>query len=108
MLLYDDQIKIFDPKGSVMNIYTTNGDRYYDYAKLYQSIIGFDLFLEDISVQDQYYIYIREYFEKYVPGLGLDIGVIKCYCKCLLFGSVHSYEKLKKDSKKFIDFLSNI
>ncbi len=48
MLLYDDQIKIFDPRGSVMDIYTTNGDRYYDYAKLYQSIIGFDLFLEDM------------------------------------------------------------
>jgi hypothetical protein len=32
-------------KGQVDNILTTNGDIYYDYGKLYQSILGYDIIL---------------------------------------------------------------
>ena len=39
ILTYDDNYKFIDMKGQVDNILTINGDIYYDYGKLYQSIM---------------------------------------------------------------------
>lgn len=38
--------KFFDMRGKIHNKLTTKGDRLYDYAKLYQSILGLDYILE--------------------------------------------------------------
>src|SRR3990167_9359676 len=42
MMLYKGQLKCFDPRGKVGSKLTVKGNPVYDYAKLYQSIIGLD------------------------------------------------------------------
>lgn len=39
------RIKFFDMRGVVDGVLTTNGDRMYDYGKLYQSFLGYDIVL---------------------------------------------------------------
>ena len=48
------KIKMIDMKGIVGNINTIYGDIFYDYAKIYQSIIGYDEILNDITISKLY------------------------------------------------------
>jgi capsule biosynthesis phosphatase len=41
------RIKFFDMRGVVDGVLTTNGDRMYDYGKLYQSFLGYDIVLNN-------------------------------------------------------------
>ena len=44
MLTYNDELKFIDMKGQITDILTLNGDMYYDYGKMYQSILGIEKF----------------------------------------------------------------
>lgn len=97
---YKDEYKFIDMKGQVDNILTTNGDIYYDYGKLYQSIVGYDLILNGLSLDTEYIESMKFIFMEKCRGYGLDINYLKWVTKSLIFGVFHSNnvdDKIKKN-----------
>jgi capsule biosynthesis phosphatase len=104
ILTYDDEFKFIDMKGQIYNELTLNGDKYYDFGKLYQSILGYDLIINnDIyhtdDIDDEYYKNINNYFINKCTEINLDIKYLKSVTKSLIFGTFHF---LKNDERKHI------
>jgi capsule biosynthesis phosphatase len=89
ILTYDDNYKFIDMKGHVDNVLTINGDTYYDYGKLYQSILGYDLILNDLELDINYISFIKNYFLEKCNELGLNLNYLKYVTKSLIFGTFH-------------------
>ncbi len=83
----NDGYKLIDMKGQVDNILTTNGDIYYDYGKLYQSILGYDLIINNCYEKTSYHININNYFIKKCELLGLNIKYLNAITQGLIFGT---------------------
>jgi len=87
ILNYDNDIKLIDMRGKIGNTLTLYGDIFYDYAKIYQSLLGYDEVLLDKQTSNEYknkliniffnYI-IKNYGENYVK-------IIKNITNSLLF-----------------------
>jgi capsule biosynthesis phosphatase len=92
LLTYEDNYKFIDMKGQVDGILTTNGDKYYDYGKLFQSILGYDLYLNNDTVEPCYILSMKEYFLEKCSQQGLNIDYLKCVTKSLIFGVFHSID----------------
>lgn len=94
LLDYDDNIKCLDMKGQVDSELTLNGDIYYDYGKMYQSILGYDLVLNDCNTQSsngkEYIEKIKNYFLEKCKLKGLDIHYLEAVTISLIFGVFHS------------------
>uniref|UniRef100_A0A6C0D604 Nucleotidyl transferase domain-containing protein n=1 Tax=viral metagenome TaxID=1070528 RepID=A0A6C0D604_9ZZZZ len=97
MLTYQDEIKCLDMRGQVSGELTLNGDMYYDYGKLYQSILGYDLVLHGITINTEYVSKMSEYFLTKCGELGLNIIYLKWVTKSLIFGNFFA---LKPDAPK--------
>jgi capsule biosynthesis phosphatase len=105
ILTYDGFYKFVDMKGSVEDILTLSGDIYYDYGKLYQSILGYDLVLNDCESSESSKEYIqsmKSYFLKKCSSKGLNINYLKYVTKGLVFGVYHSITHLSCDIKNNI------
>jgi hypothetical protein len=83
----NNNFKLIDMRGKIYNTCTIYGDIFYDYAKIYQSLIGYDEILLDKIISNDYrqkminifFKYILEnYEEKY-------IDIIKNITNSLLF-----------------------
>jgi hypothetical protein len=101
LLTYDDNYKFIDMKGQVDNILTISGDLYYDYGKLYQSILGYDLLLNRNKIDYDYIIKMKKYFLNKCKDNGLNLRYLKYVTKSLIFGTFHSIED-KMDVKEQI------
>ena len=77
ILTYEDTYKMIDMKGQVDGILTLGGDRYYDYGKFYQSIIGYDLILNDCKIDSVYIKNMNDYFISKCRSIGLNIDYLK-------------------------------
>jgi hypothetical protein len=58
------KIKLIDMRGKIDNKLSIYGDSLYDWAKLYQSLIGYDEILEDKNISKEYKNMIIKNFEK--------------------------------------------
>ena len=61
-----NRIKFIDPRGSIHNQFSIYGDLFYDYAKIYQSLTGYEHILsgkKDFSIP--YFNNLRKFFENY-------------------------------------------
>jgi tRNA A-37 threonylcarbamoyl transferase component Bud32 len=97
--------RLIDMKGTIDNILTVNGDIYYDYGKLYQSILGYDLILNDCAITDQTKKYIQSmkaYFLQKCIAKRLDITYLKCVVKGLVFGTIPFISHYSRDIKNNI------
>jgi capsule biosynthesis phosphatase len=61
-----DNIKFIDMRGSIANQYSIYGDIFYDYGKIYQSLIGYDFILMDENININYINRFIQIFEKYI------------------------------------------
>lgn len=107
ILTYDDNYKFIDMKGQVDNILTINGDIYYDYGKLYQSIMGYDLILNGKEFNgkelDMNYINsTRQYFMEKCKSLDLNLTYLKYVTKALIFGTFYFIKDSNTQIKKNI------
>jgi hypothetical protein len=93
LMTYIDSYKLIDMKGQVDGQLTTSGDIYYDYGKMYQSIIGYDLVLSGLSPNDKYVSKIHSYFIEKCIDHGLNIDYLKYVTKSLIFGTFHFIDK---------------
>ena len=108
LLEYDDNYKCIDMKGQVDHNLTLNGDMYYDYGKLYQSILGYDLVLNGCNRDIEYISSIQKYFLEKCRGINLNIDYLTAVTKSLIFGTFYFIENT--DSKQriweFLHFLT--
>ncbi len=93
ILLFDGTIKLIDMRGEVENTLTLGGDPLYDYAKLYQSLIGYDSVLHNTIYTSEYKNCLISYYEGYISKLGLDPKIIKNLSIVLMIGSFHAIEE---------------
>jgi len=109
-----NRYKLLDMRGMIDDILTLNGDIYYDYGKLYQSILGYDLVLNgDTSNENNESIeYIQEmkaYFLKKCLAKGLNIDFLTYITKGLVFGTLPFISHYDNDVKKNVwDFIKSI
>lgn len=61
-----NNLKFFDMRGCQGDIMTIYGDKWYDYAKIYQSLIGYDEILLDKIVNKEYKNNLINHFHKYI------------------------------------------
>jgi capsule biosynthesis phosphatase len=93
--------KFLDMKGINDGILTLNGDIYYDYGKLYQSILGYDLVLNgDDNTHNAYIKDMKQYFLKKCCDKGLDIHFLTYVTKGLVFGTLPFISHYENDIKK--------
>ena len=92
ILEYNDNYKLIDMKGQVDNILTLNGDLYYDYGKLYQSILGYDLILNNCIIDEEYINSIKIYFLEKCKEKNLNLEYLYSVTKSLIFGTFHSIQ----------------
>jgi hypothetical protein len=97
MIDFNGSIKLLDMKGRVDTVLTTAGDIYYDYGKLYQSILGYDAALYDDSVCQDYTQNTRTKFEQWATKNKIDLECLKGVTFSLVMGTFHS---MKTDAKK--------
>jgi hypothetical protein len=50
----DGRIVMIDMRGSLGSVLTTQGDAYYDWAKLYQSLCGYDIILLEHKISERH------------------------------------------------------
>lgn len=88
ILTYDNNYKFIDMKGIIDNTLTLNGDIYYDYGKMYQSILGYDLILNSNAPNTEYIQTMKAYFLNKCHSKGLNIRYLKYITKGLVFGTL--------------------
>jgi len=108
IMLYDDSFKFIDMKGQVDGILTLTGDCYYDYGKLYQSILGYDLVLNDIIPDNEYVEKTKEIFFDKCKEKGVQMDYLKFVTKSLIFGTFHSIYKSNQTKQNIWNLLKSI
>jgi len=96
MLSESEDIKFVDVRGMVGDKKTCYGLYLYDYAKIYQSLIGYDEILMDKKIKKSYKNMMLEYFKTQV---GDDFEKIKIITKSLILSLVplhNDVDKIKK------------
>ena len=103
-----DKIKFIDMRGKLGDIETIYGDYLYDWAKLYQSLIGYDLILQDKEVSTKYKKKLLEYFESYfIESYSIqELLIMKTITKSLLFSLIPLHDNEKCD--KYYELINNI
>ena len=104
---YNDCYKFVDMKGQIDNILTLNGDMYYDYGKLYQSILGYDLVLNNCILDKEYLLIMKTYFLEKCKNKGLNIEYLIAVTKSLIFGTIIFIDS-SESKDRIWDFIKNI
>jgi capsule biosynthesis phosphatase len=95
-----DKIKFIDMRGTIGNILSLQGDLMYDWAKLYQSLIGYDCILQGASVSDTYKNEMIRVFEnKFIDMYSSEqLAYVKIITGSLLFTLIplHNNDKCKE------------
>lgn len=97
MINVSGKIKFIDMRGLVGNKVTIYGDIFYDWAKLYQSLIGYDEILDSCNINLDYKKTIIDEFEHYiVTTFGSDNMInIKYITASLLFTLLPLHDNTK-------------
>jgi hypothetical protein len=82
-----EKIKFIDMRGKIGSELTIYGDKMYDWAKFYQSIVGYDEILDDRVLNIQYTNSFIKVFENFIVSTyGIEyLAHIKTITKSLLF-----------------------
>lgn len=92
-----DKIKFIDMRGKQGDDLSIFGDWLYDWAKLYQSILGYDKILQDKEINPDYEKIMKDKFEEYFIELFSknDLNNLKIITNSLLFSLIplHDNEK---------------
>lgn len=98
-LCENQKIKFIDMRGRIGDVETILGDVFYDYAKIYQSLLGYDFIHSDCEINETYLSGLRSYYEKKFSEKHLKI--IRAITACLLFSLIPLHDDLYKQKKYF-------
>jgi fructosamine-3-kinase len=95
------KIKFIDMRGKIKDTLTIHGDYLYDWAKMYQSLIGYDEIHEGKHVSHDYKLrMINIFYEQFVQFYGeKDWTHLKTITKSLLFSLIPLH-----NNKKCVDY----
>lgn len=99
---YDEKYVLIDMRGQVDDILTINGDIYYDYGKMFQSILGYDIILYNDIIDNNYILLMKDYFIKKCSDIGLNINFLRYVTKGLIFGTFYFMENVNQKTKNNI------
>lgn len=85
---FDGLIKLIDVRGAVDGCLTLGGDPLYDYAKLYQSLLGYDSIIYESNYYSGYADELLQVFYKHLTKLDISINDIKVITKVLVIGTL--------------------
>jgi len=108
IILNDSSIKLIDMRGKIANKVTILGDKFYDYAKLYQSLIGYDFILNNKSISFSYIdTYIKSFESKFVSMYDEEqLKYLKSLTASLLFTLIPLHNDHKcEDYYNLINYL---
>lgn len=111
LISYKDEYKFIDMKGLVGDTNTLSGDKVYDYAKILQSLIGFDSILYDKEINDQYNKIFIDYFQEWILENDSEVLFedVKTVCATLIFGVFHAYKDMSIEKKnKIIELVKGL
>jgi choline kinase len=96
-------IRFIDMRGKVGEVETIYGDIFYDFAKIYQSLWGYDFILNDCEINETYLKDLREYFENWFTGNFSQerLEFLKTITASLLFSLIPLHTELEKQKKYF-------
>lgn len=95
LLTYHRELKLVDMKGRVDTIYTTGGDKLYDYGKLYQSLLGYDCILYGTSVSSAYAERLRRCADVFFHKQGVSLEDVRTVSLSLMMGTFHAISSLE-------------
>jgi hypothetical protein len=84
---------------------TLFGDMNYDYAKIYQSIIGYDFILNGIEMDN---VYMKPFKDKFEHIFKHELPVIKIITASLLFTMLPLHEEDEVKFKKYFQLINNL
>ena len=98
----NSKIVFIDPRRHIDHKYTIFGDKFYDYAKIFQSLNVYDFILHGKKI-DQFYVdEIKKYFkQKFIASFGKSQFEYLRYLTCSLLISLQPFHDQKKN-KDFI------
>jgi hypothetical protein len=91
------KIKFIDMRGRINDVLTIYGDWLYDWAKLYQSLIGYDKILQDKCISQEYETMMINYFEaRFIELYSInDFNNLKLITQSLLFTLIPLHDNAK-------------
>jgi capsule biosynthesis phosphatase len=106
ILQTETQIKLIDMRGKQGEELTIFGDIYYDYAKIYQSILGYDFILNNIETDNIYISLFKFHFES---KFQLDeMKKIKLITASLFFTLIPLHQYSEEKFKKYLKLIENL
>lgn len=102
--------KMIDPRGNWDNAPTIYGDKDYDYAKVLQSILGYDYALNDIEIEDAYVQYLYQEFADWYKDRypHKDIQQLKNLTRILMVSMLPLHKEDINRCKRFIKLINQI
>ena len=106
ILQTETQIKLIDMRGKQGEELTIFGDIYYDYAKIYQSILGYDFILNDVEIDNVYISSLKSHFES---KFQLDeMKKIKLITASLFFTLIPLHQYSEEKFKKYFKIIETL
>jgi capsule biosynthesis phosphatase len=99
-------LKFIDMRGKQGDVCTICGDVMYEYAKIYQSLIGYYYILNNIEINHLYTEKLKQHFESYLtPG---ELNDIKVITASLLFTLLPLHDEDKDKFDKYIKLINTL
>lgn len=107
--VFEDLVFI-DPRGSWDNKQSIFGDKHYDYAKVYQSICGYDFYLNNQTPKLNYIKKLKKTFEDWYNLNYGDHGIeqLKSKTRLLIISMLPLHKEDINRCKRFLKLLNNI
>ena len=101
-------MKFIDPRAQESKNFSMYGDIYYDYAKVYQSLVGFDQIISYQKINNSYALEKKIYFENYFKNFFDEkkLKNLKFITSSLLISLIPMQNK--KNSRKFMELSKRV
>ena len=101
-----DKLKFIDMRGKLGDNLSLHGDIYYDFAKIYQSIIGYDFILNDVEIDNVYINSFIEFFENNFTKT--EFENIKIITASLLFSLIPLHYQFEDKLNKYFKLMESL
>lgn len=107
VFLDSEYCKFIDSRGIWDNQLTNSGDLDYDYAKILQSLYGYDYALHNEPIEEKYLDSLRSYYLEQIDNL-VDINQLKLKTKLLFISMIPFHKEDIERCKRFEKIISTI
>ena len=106
VFLTERKIKFIDPRGKIGESLSIYGDVYYDFSKIFQSILGYDHILNGYEINYEYMDRMIEYF--FSNFSEEEISNIKIITASLFFTLIPLHEFSEERFKKYFNIIKKL